>query len=258
MGIEFMVLDRPNPIGGVRIEGPALREGFESFVGIFHGPVRHGLTPGELAGLYREEHALDLPLAVMKMSGWRREMSYRATGLPWVPPSPNMPTEETALVYPGMCLLEGTNLSEGRGTATPFQAAGAPFVAAEELAERLNRQGLPGVRFRPVYFRPAFHKFAGEVCGGAFVHVTDAGAFRPFLTGVAFVKAARDLYPDDFRFMRGVYEFNDRHPAFDLLAGGPSVREMILAGASLEGIRASWEEDEREYRERKGEYHLYA
>ncbi|HDP81308.1 MAG TPA: DUF1343 domain-containing protein [Spirochaetes bacterium] len=256
-GIEFMVLDRPNPLGGLEVEGPPLEDNFRSFVGILPVPVRHGLTAGECALLYRAVRGLDLDLKVVPMKNWRRGMYFDATGLPWVPPSPNMPTVETALVYPGMCLLEGTGLSEGRGTTVPFLQGGAPWVEPEALAEALNREGLAGVIFRPVFFKPGFQKHRDRTVGGVYLHVTDRRAFRPFLAGVAFVKAVRDLWPEEFAFLRGVYEFNSAHPAFDLLTGGAGVREMIENGAPLSGISRSWEMYNREFREARLEYLLY-
>ena len=247
--IGFMVLDRPNPLGGLVVEGPPLAPGYESFVGVFNVPVRHGLTAGELARLYRKERGLDINLAVTPMTGWSRENYFDETGLPWVPPSPNMPTLDTALVYPGMCLLEGTNISEGRGTTTPFEIAGAPFVGSERLAEQLNSMGLPGAYFRPVSFRPTFNKFGGMICNGVYIHVTDRRMYLPFLAGIAFVKAMRGLHGDDITFPHGVYEFNDTHPAFDLLAGGAGIREAIIDGMELDDIRASWRDYEREFAE---------
>lgn len=255
--IEFMVLDRPNPLGGLAVEGPPLAPGYESFVGVFNVPVRHGLTAGELARLYIKEQNLDITLTVTPMADWSREMYFDVTGLHWVPPSPNMPTLATALVYPGMCLLEGTNISEGRGTTTPFEIAGAPFAEAESLAGRLNTMNLPGAYFRPVSFRPTFNKFGGMICNGVCIHVTDRRTYLPFLTGVSFVKAMRDLFGDDITFPRGVYEFNDTHPAFDLLAGGADIREAILGRKELDAISDSWKDYEREFAERRKEFLLY-
>jgi len=255
--VEFVVLDRPHPLGGVAVEGPSLEPGFESFVGVFHVPVRHGLTAGELALWYRERHRLDLDLKVIGMMGWRRSMLYAQTGLPWVTPSPNMPTPETALVYPGMCLLEGTSLSEGRGSTTPFQLCGAPFIDPEEYSALLNAQDVPGVIFRPTYFRPTFNKYSGLALGGVFLHVTDPASFKPFLTGAAVVWAARKLYGERCSFPHGVYEYNSKHPAFDLLAGSAVLRGMIAAGADIMSIAASWISDEERFLETKKSLHLY-
>jgi len=253
--ISFIVLDRPNPIGGA-IEGPFLSAGYESFVGVLPVTVRHGMTAGELALFARDRFGLDLDLSVVRMRGWKRGMYFEETGLPWIPPSPNMPDCETALVYPGMCLVEGMNFSEGRGTATPFRLTGAPWIEPHGFARALNAIGLPGIHFVPHFFRPQFNKYAGRVCGGARLHVTDRDAFRPFLTGVALVKTACDLYPE-CSFLHGVYEFNDTHPAFDLLAGNSSVREMIQAGKSIDEIAASWAEDEAAFMEVRNKYLLY-
>jgi len=255
--VEFIVLDRPNPLGGTAVEGPSLEPGFESFVGVFHVPVRHGLTAGELALWYKERHRLDVDLKVTGMMGWRRSMPYAETGLPWVTPSPNMPTPETALVYPGMCLLEGTSLSEGRGSTTPFQLCGAPFIEPGEYSALLNAQDVPGVRFRPTYFKPTFNKFAGLASGGVFLHVTDPVSFKPLLAGVAVVWAARKIHGERCSFSRGVYEFNSKHPAFDLLAGNAVLRGMIEAGADITSIAASWISDEERFRETKKSFHLY-
>ena len=255
--VEFMVLDRPNPLGGLRVEGPLLSKGFESFVGVHGVPVRHALTAGELARHYRGEHGLDVNLIVTEMKGWRRAMLFGETGLPWVPPSPNMPTLDTAFLYPGLCLIEGTNLSEGRGTALPFKLLGAPFIDPFSFAGALEAVALEGVRFRPVYFKPTYHKYSGEVCGGIYIHITDLERFRPFLTGVAIIMAARALYPSQFEFSKEVYEFNTSHPAFDLLTGGETIRSMILAGETLEAIWESWKRDEDRFSAAKIYFHLY-
>ena len=195
--IEFMILDRPNPIGGLKVEGPILNRDYESFVGVFPVPVRHGMTAAELAGLYKDIQKLDINLSVMKMQGWDRGMLYRDTGLLWIPPSPNMPTEYTSYLYPGMCLLEGTNISEGRGTTTPFSNIGAPYINPDEFAEYINAFKMQGVNFRPLYFKPVFDKYAGEIIGGVYVHITDIDKFMPFLAGIAVIKAAFDLYRNE-------------------------------------------------------------
>lgn len=255
--VEMMVLDRPNPLGGVAIEGPLLQDDYRSFVGILPVAVRHGMTTGELALLYRDTRNLDLELTVMRMGGWKRSMLFRETGLPWIAPSPNMPTEDTAYRYPGFCLVEGTNLSEGRGTTMPFKLIGAPYIEPYRLAESLRAIDLGGVYFRPIYFKPTFHKYAGEAIGGVFIHITDLRAFKPFLTGVALIKTVHDMYGEHMMFLKGVYEFNDRHPAFDLLTGSSVIREMILRGSAVDEIRGSWEDDENEFRKVKQEFHIY-
>src|SRR5205085_7758532 len=193
VGLPVVVLDRPNPLGGKEVEGPTLRPGFESYVGPHPLPTRHGLTVGELVRLYRAERNIDVDLTVIPCEGLRRDMDFEATGLPWVLPSPNMPTVETAFVYPGMCLIEGTNLSEGRGTTRPFEICGAPGVDASRLCQQLNAERLAGVVFRPMWFQPTFQKHAGQLCGGLQLHVTDRSTFRPVRTGLAVLAALRNL-----------------------------------------------------------------
>lgn len=239
-GKAFVVLDRPNPIGGLAREGGPIAPGFESFVGLLSCPNRHGLTAGEIARWRAAEEKLDLDLTVVPMRGWQRGMHYAATGLPWVQPSPNMPTPETALVYPGMCLVEGTELSEGRGITRPFEYAGAPYLESAALARALTAMDLPGVTFRPATFTPMFHKHAQRACGGVQQHITDPQRYLPYATGVAFVKACRDLAPEAFAWRRKAYEFVDQIAAIDLLCGNSQVREMIDAGAAFAEIRQTW------------------
>ncbi len=255
--IAFFVLDRPNPVGGRAVEGPALRPGFESFCGVHDVAVRHGMTVGELAGLYREERGLSLDLAVIPCRGWRRDMHQRDTGLPWIFPSPNMPTPEAALVYPGMCLLEGTNLSEGRGTTRPFELFGAPWLDADALADALAGERLPGVRFRPASFVPTWDKHAGARCHGAEVVVFDRGAFRPFRTGMACVAAARAQDPGRFRWRTEAYEFVERVPAFDLLCGSSREREALERGEGWRGLAAAWAREERAFAGRRARHLRY-
>ncbi len=257
-GVGVVVLDRPNPIGGELVEGGAIEDGFYSFVGLGNVPNRHGMTAGEIARFARDTEKLDVDLEIVSMRGWRRSMSYGESGLPWVMPSPNMPTLDTALVYPGMCLVEGTELSEGRGTTRPFEIAGAPHVAGHALAAALTRDELPGLAVRPLTFTPTFQKHAGRACGGVQLHVTDAGAFRPYLTGVAFVRAVRALDPDAFRWRTRAYEFVDDVPAFDLLAGSAALREGIDSGASLVELAATWRAAEDDFRARRGAWLLYS
>jgi uncharacterized protein YbbC (DUF1343 family) len=257
LDIEIMVLDRPNPLGGTLVEGPLLDPAFHSFVGLMPVPVRHGLTAGELAHFYRDYKKLDLNLSVVPMQGWSRSMLFPDTGLFWVPPSPNMPSFPVAEVYPGMCLFEGLNVSEGRGTATPFLLSGAPFINPFDLAEKLASCRIDGVVFRPVWYRPTFHKFSNEVIGGIFLHVTSRNLFRPFACAVAMTGAIRELYPEHLRFLDGVYEFNSTIPAFDLLAGSSAIRSLILEGTDIETILGSWENDEAGFAAVKPNFHLY-
>jgi uncharacterized protein YbbC (DUF1343 family) len=256
-GKAFIVLDRPNPIGGALVEGGTIAEGYESFVGLLSVANRHGLTAGEIAKWRARVEKLDLDLTVIPMCGWRREMSYAATGLPWVLPSPNMPTVDTALVYPGMCLVEGTELSEGRGTTRPFELAGAPWLDPDRLASALHAFGLPGCRLRPATYLPTFQKHAGVPTRGVQLHVTDEQSFRPYLTGVAFLKACRDQAPERFAWRTRAYEFADKIPAIDLLCGSPAVREGIDAGASLGDLVATWTAEEAEYRQAQRELLMY-
>ena len=256
-GKAFVVLDRPNPIGGVHVEGPAIEAGYESFVGLVSCPIRHGLTAGEIARWRHGIEGLDLELAVITMRGWTRDSWFEHTGLPWVLPSPNMPTIDTALVYPGMCLVEGTDLSEGRGTTRPFELAGAPHLDGQRLAKDLTAMELPGVRFRPVVFTPMFQKHARTACGGVQIHVTNADEFRSYRTGVAFLKAAHDQDPARFAWRTKAYEFVDKIAAIDLLAGGPGLREGIEAGASLDDLARRWPRDEGAFSDERAPYLLY-
>jgi uncharacterized protein YbbC (DUF1343 family) len=257
-GVAVVVLDRPNPIGGDIIEGGPVRGGFESFVGLGSVPVRHGLTIGEVArlvaagmpwGVARFARPLDGDLTVVPALGWRRAMRFAETGLPWVMPSPNMPTPDTALVYPGQCLFEATNLSEGRGTTRPFEIVGATFLDGYAWAEALESARLPGIRFRALSFRPTFHKFAGKSSGGVQLHVTDPRAFLPYRTGVALLAAARRLAPEAFRWRAEPYEFVADVPAIDLLTGSADVRGAIERGAPLDELDASFVAFERAFAE---------
>jgi len=256
-GKAFVVLDRPNPIGGEHIEGPAIAPGFESFVGLVSCPNRHGMTAGEIARWRHTVENLDLELAVISMRGWQRDMHYDHTGLPWVMPSPNMPTVDTALVYPGMCLVEGTELSEGRGTTRPFELAGAPYLDGHRLATDLAAMQLPGVEFRACVFTPQFHKHAKQACGGVQLHVTNVDTFRPYRTGVAFLKACYDQSPAAFKWRAKAYEFVDKIPAIDLLTGSPAIREGIEAGKTLDELTARWPRDEGDFAEERAEFLLY-
>jgi uncharacterized protein YbbC (DUF1343 family) len=256
-GVAFVVLDRPNPIGGGRVEGPRLRPGFESFCGLHDLAPRHGMTVGELATLFVAERGLDLDLTVIPCQGWRRGQGFGATGRPWVLPSPNMPTPATALVYPGMCLLEGTNLSEGRGTTRPFELFGAPWLEPSRLARALTAERLPGVRFRPASFTPTWDKHAGVRCHGVELHIHDPEAFRPFRTGLACVLQARALEPARFRWRTETYEFVDGIPAFDLLCGSSRERTAIESGAALGDLVQAYAAEERAFARRRARYLAY-
>jgi uncharacterized protein YbbC (DUF1343 family) len=218
-GIEVVVLDRPNPINGVTTEGPLLDPNYKSFVGLHPIPVRHAKTIGELARQFRDEAFPQCRLSILPTKNWERQMWWDQTGLPWVMPSPNMPTLDTATVYPGLCLLEGTNVSEGRGTTRPFEIFGAPFIAAERLCRELNASKLPGVFFRENYFQPTFHKFAGELCSGAQLHITDRNAFQPFQTGIEIIRMLRKL--EQFAWKQPPYEYEWKRLPIEVLIGGP-------------------------------------
>jgi len=220
-GLPVIVLDRPNPINGVTTEGPLLDPAYSSFVGMHPLPVRHGRTIGELAGRFRAEAFPRCQLTVLPMKGWERAMWFDETGLPWVMPSPNMPTLETAIVYPGMCLLEGTNVSEGRGTTRPFEIFGAPFLDAEVLVRELNQLKVPGAHFRENWFQPTFHKFAGEMCGGAQLHVTDRDRFTPFRAGLEIIRTIRRLAGESFAWKQPPYEYEFKRLPIEILLGGP-------------------------------------
>jgi uncharacterized protein YbbC (DUF1343 family) len=254
---RVVILDRPNPIGGLAVEGGLLEKGHESFVGMYPIPMRHGMTVGELARMFNHEFGIDCDLEVVPMRGYRRELWFDETDAPWVMPSPNMPTLDTATVYPGTVFVEGTMISEGRGTTRPFELVGAPYIDSCELAEHLNRIQLPGVYFRPHSFQPTFQKHAGKLCHGVQLHVLDRKAFKPVITGIALIKTIHDLYPHDFLWKEPPYEYvYDRLP-FDVIAGTSQLRAQIENGTSLEEIAASWQEGERAFIERRSPYLLY-
>ncbi len=242
-----VVLDRPNPVGGVHTEGPVLDKEYTSFVGQRPLPVRHGMTTGEIGSYLNSFFYPSLSFHVVPMQGWERPMLFDETCLTWVMPSPNMPALETALVYPGMCLLEGTNLSEGRGTTRPFELFGAPFLRPDVLLKRLKELRLPGVIFRPVHFQPTFQKYAGQLCGGAQLHLTNRNTFRPFRTGAAVIKAVHDLFPEFFQWKKPPYEYERKKPPIDILAGSDRLRRDIERGTSLDNMEQRWKEQNREF-----------
>jgi uncharacterized protein YbbC (DUF1343 family) len=256
-GREVWVLDRPNPLGGVRIEGNLRRPGLESFVGAFELPVRHGLTLGELVSLEGRRRGWGEGLSVVAMEGWRRELRWEETGRAWIAPSPNMPTVETALVYPGACLIEATELSEGRGTTQPFLLVGDPALDGPALADRLNAAELPGVRFGPARFRPQFQKHRGAVCGGVRWTITDPERFLPFRTGVELLRAAREQMGTAFAWRSAPYEFVADRPAIDLLAGDEALRLGLEAGSGVEAWIESWRSDEARFRDERRPILLY-
>jgi uncharacterized protein YbbC (DUF1343 family) len=256
-GVRVVVLDRPNPLGGDAVEGSLLDPAYCSFVGMHPLAVRHGMTIGELALLFCEELGLDVRLEVVRMRGWRRGMAYEDTGLPWVAPSPNMPTVDTAFVYPGGCLVEGTNLSEGRGTTRPFELVGAPWIDPWALARAMDGEELPGVRFRPTYFRPAFQKHAGILCGGLQVHVADRRRFQPFLTYVLLLGHARRLDPARFAWRDPPYEYELVKRPIDILYGNDRLRSTLERGRSPRPLAPAWRADARRFRRRRARHLLY-
>ncbi|WP_404802158.1 exo-beta-N-acetylmuramidase NamZ family protein [Bacillus infantis] len=252
--IPFIVLDRPNPLGGTEVEGPVLETPYKSFVGNYEIPLRHGMTVGELAKLFNEEFEIGADLTVVKMKGWKRDMYYDETGLQFVMPSPNMPTLDTALVYPGAALIEGTNVSEGRGTTKPFELIGAPFINADNLAQQLNSLNLKGVSFRAASFTPSISKHAGKLSHGIQIHITDRDEFEPVKTGLHIVKSIHDLYPEDFAFRaedsRGI-------SFFDQLIGNGWVRDAIDEGKSVEWIESQWKDELKDFNKVRKDYLMY-
>lgn len=256
-GIRVVILDRPNPLGGQVLEGPMLDLHFRSFVGLHPLPVRHALTPGEIALYLKDMLSLAVDLRVVPMRGWRRRDFFDQTGLPWVMPSPNMPTLDTALVYPGMCLLEGTTLSEGRGTTRPFELFGAPFIDSAALCRELAGRDLPAVRFRPVGFTPTFDKFRDELCHGAQIHVTNRKRFRPFLTAVTILQVLRGMHGQAWQWKGPPYEYERRKLPIDILAGDATVRGAVDGNRPLPELERQWEEGLREFRAGRRKYLLY-
>jgi uncharacterized protein YbbC (DUF1343 family) len=249
-GIELIILDRPNPINGLNMEGPILEyPAFSSFVGLYPIPVRHGLTMGELALLFNDKFIpKKAKLTVIRAEGWTRGLWHDQTGLPWVMPSPNMPTPDTAAVYPGQVFIEGTNMSEGRGTTRPFELVGAPWIDGTDLALKLNALGLPGVVFREAWFTPTFSKFQGEVCGGVQLHITDRAAYRPFAVALHIIRTVRGLYPGRFEFHKDY---------FDKIMGTAKIREALESGAAVETIVAGLDSGLEAFRALRAPYLLY-
>ena len=256
-GVEVIVLDRPNPLGGAIVEGNLPDPAYASFVGLYPLPARHGLTIGEVAQWLARAHGLSPKVTVVEMRGWRRGMLWEDTDVPWVAPSPNMPTPDTARVYPGGCLFEGTNLSEGRGTTRPFEWVGAPYLDAHAWAEALTSERLPGVSFRPARFIPTFHKWAKRLCGGVQIHVTDRARFQPFLTGLAIVATARRLAPRRFAWRRPPYEFERRRLPIDMLLGTDRIRRALERGRPLREIERGWTGDLLKWKRRRVPALLY-
>jgi uncharacterized protein YbbC (DUF1343 family) len=255
--IPVIVCDRPNPIGGVDVEGAALVPGWESFVGQFPIPMRHGMTIGELARLFNEHFGIHAALEVVTMEGWTRDMYADTAQLPWVMPSPNMPTLDTAIVYPGTVLFEGVMISEGRGTTRPFELIGAPWIDAERFAREMNALGLPGVHFRPAVFEPTFQKHAKKTCGGCQIHVLDRAVFKPVLTGMALIQMFRRADAKNFAWRQPPYEYEHTKLPIDILAGSDTLRQQIEADVAATEIAASWSDDEAAFRTLREPFLLY-
>jgi uncharacterized protein YbbC (DUF1343 family) len=256
-GVPVIVCDRPNPIGGTAVEGPMLAHGFESFVGLYPLPMRHGMTIGELARLFNETFGIGADLEVVGMEGWRREMYFDASGIPFVLPSPNIPTLDSCIVYPGTVLFEGTNVSEGRGTTKPFELLGAPWVDAERFADGLNAVEMPGVFFRPSVIEPTFHKHAQTSCGGCQIHVLDRETFRPVEIGVALIAAFRAADPDRFRWRDPPYEYEHTLLPIDILAGSADLRQQIERGMPAREIAQSWTTSVDAFKKTRERFLLY-
>ncbi|MEO5820727.1 MAG: DUF1343 domain-containing protein [Vicinamibacteraceae bacterium] len=256
-GIPVIVCDRPNPIGGVAVEGPMLERGFESFVGLYPIPMRHGLTIGELARLFNDTFGLGADLTVEPMNGWSRQAYFDDTDVPWVMPSPNMPTLDAAIVYPGQVLFEGTMLSEARGTTRPFELCGAPWLDANALAGKLNAYRLPGAMFRPVTFEPTFHKHAKTPCHGVQIHVTDRSTFESVLASTAVLHEMRQMDPAQFAWRPPPYEYEHRLLPIDILAGTAAYREDIERGTDPRRMAESWKPAVAEFERLRQQYRLY-
>jgi uncharacterized protein YbbC (DUF1343 family) len=255
--IPVIVCDRPNPIGGVDVEGARLVPGFESFVGQFPIPMRHGMTIGELARFFNEVFSIGAQLEVVTMEGWRRDMYADQTGLPWVMPSPNMPTLDSAIAYPGTVLFEGIMLSEGRGTTRPFELVGAPWIEAERFARDMNALGFTGVHFRPAVFEPTFQKHAKQTCGGCQIHVIARHLFKPVLVGVALAGMFRRTNPSKFAWRQPPYEYEHDKMPIDILAGSDTLRTQIEADVPAAEIAASWKADEDAFRTVRERFLMY-
>ncbi|UCD04938.1 MAG: DUF1343 domain-containing protein [candidate division WOR-3 bacterium] len=258
IGKTIFILDRPNPLNGIAVEGPVLDPAYSSFVGLYPVPVRHGMTIGEMCVMLNNTENLGADLRVVKIRGWHRRQYHDETPLFWSMPSPNMPHFTTALVYPGMCLVEGTNLSEGRGTTRPFEIFGAPWVDVERLLRELRRNDIPGAAFRPVHFMPTFHKYRGELCAGAQIYVTDRRRFKPLTAGLQIIRSLYRIFPEYFRWRDPPYEFEKKKMPFDILIGNRWIRQGIEHGASIETLEKRWMPELKKYRMARKRYLFYS
>jgi uncharacterized protein YbbC (DUF1343 family) len=256
-GVKVVVLDRPNPIGGKLIEGNLLDPALRSFVGYFPIPMRHGLTMAEMALLFNEAFGIQAPLEVYAMKGWDRSMLFSQTGLYWIPPSPNLPTPDSAQVYPGQVILEGTNLSEGRGTTTPFELWGSPYLKTDLVLEYLVKARLSGVVLRPARFQPSFDKWTGESCAGFQIHVTDPETYRPYLTSLVLVQAVLTTHPEEFKWSQPPYEYEFHHLPIEIILGSTSLHTQLEAGVAVPELERSWKPRLRDFRQLCTPYLLY-
>ncbi len=257
-GVKVLLCDRPNPLGGELVEGNLPHPDYLSFVGLFPLPMRHGLTLGEAARYFVKYAGIDVELEVAPLSGWRRRDSFAETGLFWVLPSPNMPSPATAQVYPGQVLLEGSNLSEGRGTTLPFELCGAPYIDPGRLIGALGEEARAGVFLRPTWFTPTFDKWRGELCGGFQLHVTDRSLFSPYFFTLSLLRAVLELYPEDFAWFDPPYEYEYEKLPIDILTGDPAIRQALEAGDDPGRLRENWQESLGVFRERRETVCLYA
>lgn len=254
---KIVVLDRPNPIGGNKVEGNLLRKEFRSFVGVYPIPMRHGLTIGELAKLFNNHHQIGCELEIIPMEGWQRHMLFNDTGLHWILPSPNMPSPLTAMAYPGQVILEGTNLSEGRGTTIPFELCGAPFIDPYQLKKKVQKRKLPGIYLREVFFQPTFNKWHNEGCGGLQIYITDPHTYKPYITTLAIIQDSIILYPSHFAWRTPPYEYEREKMPIDLIIGDKSVREEIERQKDISDLEKSWQKELNDFREIAKGYYLY-
>ena len=254
---KVVVLDRPNPINGQTVEGNCLDRDFASFVGRYPIPMRHGLTIGELARLFNEAFGIGCDLDIVPLQNWQRRLYFSETDLPWVAPSPNLPTPDAAIVYPGQVIWEGTNISEGRGTTQPFELFGAPFINTDELQAAVSPADLPGICLRPVSFEPTANKWQGERCNGFQIHVTDPHLYRPFETSLRLLAAILQLYPDEFQWKAPPYEYEYEKLPIDLILGGDHTRKALAGGATIAELQAEWQPDLEEFNELSRSFQLY-
>ncbi len=256
MNKQVVVLDRPNPIGGCQVEGNVLDPSAASFVGRFPIPMRHGMTVGEICQFFNQEFSLGCDLTIVPMTGWKRSMYWQDTGLTWIPPSPNLPTPLSCMVYPGQVIFEGTNISEGRGTTLPFELFGAPFMDTSQMGPVLNRM-VSGAWFRPVWFQPTSGKWQDQVCKGFHIHVTDKTAFKPYAASLLALQLIIRYHPDAFAFKQPPYEYEYERLPMDLILGDKTIRECVTALADIKTLEDCWQRDLSTFKAISRNYYLY-